>query len=417
MLGATISCLKGNRTRLWSALILITLAPFAAAQDPASAPASHTSEQIGTVQQVYDGKLLPDVQVNTFRHIDRLFPSRTVAHGAKVYPLAVSDKPLRDVVFDSAGKQVDLFDYISLNRVSGLLVIKNGKIAYENYELGNTPETRWMSMSIAKSITASLIAAAIKDGYIKSIDDPITRYLPKLNGSAYEGVTVRQLLQMASGVQWKETYTDPNSDRRHMLQVQSAQQDGAVLDLMAKLPRVAAPGTRWNYSTGETQVAGALVSAAVGKSESAYLSEKIWAKFGMESDATWWLESANGGEIGGSGIAATLRDYGRFGLFLLEDGMVDGERVLPEGWVKEASSPQTIGGQQVDYGYMLWPVPRSAGSIHASAFEARGIFGQHIYMNPAQKLVIVVWSARSKPSGTPPVADHDFFAAVARTLQ
>src|SRR5262249_29695652 len=139
----------------------------------------HASDAIGTVQQVYDGTLLPDIQVNTFRNIDRLFPTRVVRHGNNVYPLPGSDQPLRNVRFKSDGKDFDLYDYVSLNRVSGLLVIKNGKIVLESYQLGNSAHTQWMSMSVVKSITATLIGAAIKDGHISGIDDPLTRYVPE----------------------------------------------------------------------------------------------------------------------------------------------------------------------------------------------------------------------------------------------
>jgi|GEM_PF-174228 len=331
----------------------------------------HADELIGTVQQVYDGALMPGIQVNTFRNIDRLFATGAVRQGGKVLPLPDAQKPLENFKFESNGKPYDLYDYVSLNRVSGLLVIKDGKIAHENYQLGNTEDTRWMSMSVVKSITATLVGAAIQDGHIKSIDDPIVQYLPELKGSAYDGVSVRNLLQMASGVGWNETYTDPKSDRRRMLEVQNAQTPGGVLELMAKLPRAAEPGTRWNYSTGETHVAGALVRAAVGKPVSQYLSERIWSKVGMESDATWWLESPDGLEVGGSGLSATLRDYGRFGLFLLNDGVAGDERILPEGWIEEAGSPKTIDGKQVDYGYMLWPIPESEGTPNEGARHLR----------------------------------------------
>ncbi len=300
-----------------NAVSLALISSFCTAAMADGLPNVHSKERIGTVQQVYDGALLPDVQANTFRNIDRLFSTRTIHKGKTVYPLPKSDVQLKNFSFASNGKNYDLYDYFSINRVSGLLVIKNGKIAFEDYELGNSDQTRWMSMSVVKSITATLVGIAIQDGFIKSIDDPVTRYLPELKGSAYDGVSVRNLLQMASGVQWNETYTDPASDRRKMLEVQNAQTPGAVLKLMAQLPRAAAPGTRWNYSTGETHVAGALVRAAVGKPVAQYLSERVWAKFGMESDATWWLESPNGLEVGGSGLSATLRDYGRFGLFLM----------------------------------------------------------------------------------------------------
>jgi len=377
----------------------------------------HSGERIGTVRQVYDGALMPDIQVNTFRNIERLFPTRAVKRGKRVYPLPVSNTPLQNVHFQSGGKSYDLYDYVSLNRVSGLLVIKGGQIAYETYQLGNTEHTRWMSMSIVKSVTASLIGAAIKDGLIQGLDDPITKYLPELLQTAYDGVTVRHLLQMTSGVRWNETYTDPASDRRRMLEVQEAQVPGGVLALMAQLPRAESPGTHWNYSTGETHIAGALLRAAVHKPLAEYLSEKIWAKFGMESDATWWLESPGGLEVGGSGLSATLRDYGRFGLFLLQGGKAGGEQVLPEDWVKEASSPKIVNGELVQYGYMLWPIPSDGGSINEGAFEARGIFGQHVYVNPRERVIVVVWSALPKPLAKPTVSNIDFFAAVSEALR
>ncbi len=172
------------------------------------------SDRIGTVREVYDGTLTSDVQVNTFRHIDRLFPVRVVKHGVHVRPLPKHAKQLANFQFKSDGKTYDLIDFMALDRVTGLLVLKDGEIAYEDYELGNTENTRWMSMSIAKTITSTLIGAAIHDGFIKSIDDPVTAYVPALAGSAYAGVSIRNLLMMASGVKWDETYTNPASDRR-----------------------------------------------------------------------------------------------------------------------------------------------------------------------------------------------------------
>jgi CubicO group peptidase (beta-lactamase class C family) len=394
-------------------LALAVLASPAAAAQPVN---PHASEPIGTVQQVYDGTLPPAIAVNTFRNTDRLFPTRTVKRGGKVFSLPAG-RPLPRLKFVAGGRDYDIDDYVRLNRVSGLLVIKDGRIAVERYEFGNTEKTRWMSMSVIKSFTASLVGAAIKDGHIRSLDEEVTTYLPQLNGSAYEGVSIRNLLQMASGVKWDETYTDPASDRRRMLDMQLSQKAGGVLELMAKLPRAAEPGTRWNYSTGETHVAGALVRAAVGKPVAQYLSERIWAKFGMEADATWWLESPNGLEVGGSGLSATLRDFGRLGLFLLGGGKAGGEQVLPEDWVRDAGSPKRIGGRMVDYGYMLWPIPYAAGTIHESAFEAIGIYGQYIYVNPRENVVIVVWSALSKPTGSAVFNDNDIFAAVCLALR
>jgi CubicO group peptidase (beta-lactamase class C family) len=202
-----------------------------------------------------------------------------------------------------------------------------------------------------------------------------------------------------------------------MLEAQIAQQPGAIMDLMARLPRMGAPGTIWNYSTGETFVAGAVVRAAVDRPLAEYLSERIWTKAGMESDATWWLESPDGLEMGGTGLSATLRDYGRFGLFLMNGGSAGGEAILPEGWVRDAGSPKTIGGQAVAYGYMIWPIPASPGCANPGAFQAWGIYGQHIYVNPKERVVIVVWSALPKPTGKEVIPDADFFAAAAAALR
>ena len=377
----------------------------------------HSNEAIASVREVYDGTFLPDIGANTFRNIDRQFSTRIVENGSHVYSLPAHEKTIETLSIQSNGRRYDLYDYLALNRVSGLLAIKDGKVAYETYQLGNTDKTRWMSMSIAKSITATLIGAAIKDGYIASLDALLTDYIPALKDSAYDGVTVQQVLQMTSGVGWNETYTDRSSDRRELLEAQIAQEPGGMLTVMANLQRVAAPGSRWNYSTGETQVAAELLHAAIDRPISAYLTEKIWANMGMESRANWWLESPGGIEVGGSGFSATLRDYGRFGLLLLNEGVINGESILPDGWVQRASQPNIINGEEVEYGYMLWPEMNAQGSIHEDAFEAIGIFGQFIYVNPRENVVIVVWSARSKPEGSTVIADPDFFAAMTEALR
>lgn len=399
--------INSTATRACTLMMLVAFISHASA---AELPYRHADEAIGTVRQVYDGKLYPDIQVNTFRNIDRLFPTRTVTRGEAVSALPYSDQPLTDFSYAVDGQTYDLYDVLAMNRVSGMVIIRGGEILFEKYLLGNDEHTRWMSMSVVKSVTATLIGAAIKDGYIASIDDPIVDYLPRFNGTAYEGVTVRHLLQMSSGVAWNETYTDPTSDRRRMLEAQISQQPGAVLDLMASLPRAAEPGTVWNYSTGETQLAGALVQAATGKPVAEYLSEKIWTRMGMEADANWWLQSPDGLEVGGSGLSATLRDYARFGLFLLDDGVIDGERVLPEGWIEAASTRKIVGGETVPYGYMLWP-------MHGRSYAAEGIFGQYVFVDPDKDLVVAMWSAQPKPLNRAGLNEYVFLQALSDYFQ
>lgn len=399
-----------------AAIVLLTAAILAGATRADDYP--HAREPIASVRQVYDGTLTPDLAVSTFRNIDRLFPSRTIRHGEHVAALPRAQRGLGALKFTSRGRDWDLFDYLAVNRVAGLLVLKDGAVALELYQYGNTERTRWMSMSVAKSITSTLIGAAIKDGAIASIDDPVSRYVPALAGSAYDGVSVRDILMMSSGVRWDETYTNPASDRRRLLEVQIEQRPGAAIALMGKLPRAAPPGTVFNYNTGETLVAGEILYNAVKRPLADYLSDRIWKPCGMEADATWWLGSPDGVEIAGSGFAATLRDYGRFGQFILNGGKAGNEQVLPEGWMQAASARQHLkSGKLLDYGYYWWPAtPTAATPDPAGGFMAEGIFGQFLYVNPRERVVVVVWSARSKPEDMDIIDDVDFFGAVARAL-
>lgn len=383
-----------------------------AACQPAPLPVQypHAAEPIGTVRQIYDGVLSPELAVSTFRNIDRLFPTRRVSASRRPFPLPSTGQPFPAISFTDGGVQYDLERYLDLNRIAGLLVLKDGRIALERYRFGNTERTHWMSMSIAKSITSTLVGAALRQGSIRSLSDSVTRYVPALAGSSYAGVTVRELLMMASGVRWNETYSDPRSDRRRLLEAQISQVPGSALALMKSLPRAAAPGTRNNYNTGETQVVAEVLRAAVGRPLAEYLSDRIWSRFGMETDASWWLDSPDGVEIGGSGFSATLRDYGRFGLFILSGGVAGGDSILPAGWIAEATTPKTLrNGTPLDYGYLWWPG-------RDSTFMAMGIHGQYLYVNPAAEVVIVAWGARPHPTQGQVIDDWAFCAALTAAL-
>jgi CubicO group peptidase (beta-lactamase class C family) len=409
----SIEGLKMRKTRIG---ILVLLGSASGWLPFATGAEDNGKEKIGDVRALYDGKLLPDIQVNTFRHIDLLFPSRKVGHGKSVFPLPLSPAPLKDLEFASANRKHDLAEFLSVNRVAGLLILKDGRIAFEDYELGNTNKSHWVSWSMVKSICSTLVGAAVRDGYISSLDDPLTKYLPELSGGAYGKATVRNVLQMSSGVKWDETYTDPQSDRRHMLDLQIAQKPGEIIRFLGTLPKAGDPGTVWNYSTGETHMIGAVLHAALKRPLAVYLTEKIWSTFGMGDDASWWMEAPNGLEVGGSGFSATLRDYGRFGQFVVDGGKINGQSIVPDGWFGEAGKSHVIGGKPVDYGYMWWTYGANAAPQHQGAFRATGIFGQAMYINPRERLVIVQWSARPRPSGPPAINENDFFAAVVDAL-
>lgn len=386
---------------------LCTLTALLIALTACSSPSKVSEDMVlGRAQDLYE--LTPDKQPGTYRHMDRLFPTRTVHRGPTTY--ALPDGKTLDLNYQAEGQQLDTDDFMRRNRVGGLLILKDGKVVLERYGLGNDEATRWTSFSVVKSISSTLVGAAVQQGRIGGVQEPITRYLPQLKGGAYDGVSIEQVLQMSSGAAWDETYRDPQSDRRRMFELQLAQKPGALLQQMAGLEREHAPGTHFSYSTGESHLQSELVRAATGMSASDYLSERIWARMGMEQDAFWQLDSRNGQEIGSSGLSATLRDYGRFGQFILNDGVIDGERILPAGWLARAThapagshlQPGKLydGEYALGYGYQWWLFPTGTAALpehDGGAFEAQGIFGQFLYVNPREKLVAVVWSAWPEP--------------------
>jgi CubicO group peptidase (beta-lactamase class C family) len=329
--------------------------------------------------------LTPDQQLEIFPHIEDSFATTTAKRGADAAPLPKSAQPITPSV-TWGGSTYDDFDaFMTQARVSGVLALKNGEIVLERYALGRTEDERWTSFSVGKSITSLLIGAAIEDGYITSIDEPVTKYIPDLSGSAYDGVTIKQLLTMTSGVKWNEDYADPNSDVARSSYWPGEEGVNQLVSYMRMLPRAAEPGTVFSYKTGETDMAGILVAYATGRGLSQYLSEKIWAPYGMEQDAIWIVDR-DSIERGGCCISMTLRDYARVGLFVLSGGVAGGKRVVPEGYLKDATSNRIEPPAMGSYGYFWW-IGQDA------SYSARGIFGQMIYIVPEEQLIVVVNSA------------------------
>ncbi|CAM8655232.1 AmpC Beta-lactamase class C and other penicillin binding proteins [Comamonadaceae bacterium] len=276
----------------------------------------------------------------------------------------------------------DVDAYMSDQRSAALLVLHDGKLRLERYGLGFDAAGRWTSFSVAKSFTSTLVGAAVRDGFIKSLDDKVSLYIPDLKGSAYDEVSVRQLLTMTSGVKWNEDYADPQSDVAKFNNHKPEEGVDALVSYMRKLPRDVPAGTRWLYSTGETNLVGTLVQQATGKPLATYLAEKVWGPAGMEQQGTWIL-SKTGQEIGGCCIQASPRDYARMGQFILGGALADGKSIVPDGWWSEATSKRTdIGQPDRGYGYQWW-------TYDDGSYTARGIFGQGIFIDPKRKLVIV----------------------------
>lgn len=290
---------------------------------------------------------------------------------------------------------IDVDAYMAGQRNAGLIIVQDGKIRLEKYALGYAADGRWTSFSVAKSFTSTLVGAAVKDGFIKSLDDKVTAYIPGLKGSAYDDVSVRQLLTMTSGVQWNEDYTDPKSDVAQFNLQQPVPGEDITVSYMKTLPREAPAGSKWVYKTGETNLIGVLVSSATGKTLSAYLSEKVWRPFGMEQSAVWML-GPTGHEISGCCLSASLRDYARFGEFILGGGVAGGQTVLPDDWLAAATTKQAdIDMPGRGYGYQWW-------TNDDGSFAAQGIFGQGIFIDPKRRLVIASngnWPTATDPEG------------------
>lgn len=327
-----------------------------------------------------------------FPRMEAQFSARTVAAGSRPRALPAG-MPLAP--FEAGGEQAAALEaFIAAEHVAGLLVLHDGQIRLERYALGHSANGRWTSFSVAKSVTSTLVGAAIKDGHIGGLDEPVTRYITELRGTAYEGVTLRQLLTMTSGVAFNEDYSDPDSDIARLYSEPPEPGMDATVSFVRTLEREAEPGTRWRYKTPETNLAGTLVMAATGRPLAEYLSEKIWRPYGMEQDATWLVDHI-GNEQGGCCLQAGLRDYARFGQFILEGAKIDGESILPKGWLEAATRKQTETGLPGGgYGYQWWPADDGS-------FQARGIFGQLLHLDPERKLVVAIsaaWPAARDPA-------------------
>jgi CubicO group peptidase (beta-lactamase class C family) len=334
-----------------------------------------------------------------FRAFDRLTilaESREIAPSAAPLPLPAG-QPLIIPGIDR---------YLASQHSAGMVILQDGKVRFERYGLGFDAKGRWTSFSVAKSFTSTLVGAAIQDGHIKSLEDKVSRYIPDLKGSAYDQVTVRQLLTMSSGVQWNEDYEDPKADVAQFLDAKPDPGIDATVSYMRKLPRAHPPGEIWHYNTGETNLIGVLVSSAVRKPLAQYLQEKIWQPAGMEAKATWLL-GETGHEVAGCCIQAATRDYARFGLFVLAGGKAAGKQIVPPDWFAQATTKQRdIGEPGKGYGFQWWTY--DDGSV-----AAQGIFGQGIFIDPKRRLVIASNSNWTRADlGPEPAAREAFYKQI-----
>lgn len=318
--------------------------------------------------------------VQNFSHMDRAFLTTPVSRGdGAVIPLPRGDDLTLPAETDA---------WIKARSVTSLLVMQDGKIRYEDYFLGTTEDDRRISWSVAKSYLSALLGVLVADGVIASLDDPVVKYAPKLKGSAYEPASIRNVLNMASGVTFNEDYLDYNSDIKRMGRVIAL--GGSLDDFAAGLSEsFAAPGEVWQYVSIDTHVIGMVVRGATGRDIAGLIAEKILAPLGLEQDG-YYVTDGDGVAFVLGGLNFTTRDFARFGQMILQNGLYDGQQVVPAQWIAEATvatAPTQPG--QIGYGYQWWiPVGAKEGE-----FMARGVYGQYIYFDQSRGVLIVTTGA------------------------
>lgn len=368
-----------------------------------------------------------DDRIVGLRNTWRMYPGDVFRNGqAAGSPLPRADHPLTDVHYKFAGQARDLPGYLAHQRVAGLLLLKNGRVAFEYYGFGNTDRTLWTSRSVAKSVVSTLVGIAIQEGRIHAIDDPIVQYLPELTGTAWDGVTLRQLITHTSGVAWNEKYDDPQSDFSALTQCEAGTNPyPCIMQLVSSRPRRPgiAPGAAWSYNTGGAWLVGRVLEAATGMPIARYLETRLWSREPMEREGVWQALVPGSIDMGGHGFNATLRDWGRFGLFVERGGKLsDGTQLLPAQWMKDATT--WVPASDGQYGFQWWfnpgqPAPGDPDGVLAVArnsFWALGIYGQSIAIDPVDHVVMVQWSAwpAAVPhDGTEEEQAHFFAGAVA----
>lgn len=327
-----------------------------------------------------------EVSALTFRSMDTLFTTRTVARSGPVWSLPRNDQPLA-FTYQWQGQALQAGQFLERTHTNALLVIKDGRIVSEIYRNNSTASTRFIGWSMTKSITSILIGCALADGHIDSLDTPVTRFLPELAGGGYEGASIRDVMEMRSGVEYEERYDFANPGVAASNHIAALVRNTArFVDVARTLPRRSPPGQQFQYKTIDTAVLGWLVERVTRNSVAAYTATCLWEPLGAESDGFYIMDGAPGvgREFSGAGFNATLRDYGRLGQMMLDGGMANGRRIVPADWVAQSTQPRHPEDQRRGgYGLQWWTMGGS------DAYAAIGLQGQYIYVDPASRTVVV----------------------------
>jgi CubicO group peptidase (beta-lactamase class C family) len=351
----------------------------------------------------------PAVNYLTYQHMDQLFSVSRLTAAARPTQITASARWASDDFRVTTGERIETFDaFLERHRLNAIVVLHDGKIVKETYRNGSGPATPFIGYSMSKSVISMLIGIAIREGRINGVDDPIVRYLPELKGTGYDGVSLRNLLMMRSGTDWKEIYTPGSELDRH--RDQSLNEARVYYeDYAFRAKSLRPPGTQFNYSTLDTNLAGWLLERAVGMPLSTYMSSRLWHPMGAEAGAYWVMQGVAAAQrpFYGAGMAASMRDWARIGQVALDDGRAQGVQLIPAEWMKQSTSRLN---DQPGYGYFWW-------TVGEKGYGALGVNGQAIYVQPATRVVIAVagyWAAAT--DSTLGAERAAFFEAVAAAV-
>lgn len=308
------------------------------------------------------------------------FPFRKIETDSTkfIFPKAINPKIPKDFTTRDSVKY-SFEDFLKTNETVAFLIIRNDSIYYENYFNEYSEKSIVPSFSMAKSILSILIGAALEDGYISSVKDPITKYIPEMKDPGFQNISIENLLQMTSGIHFSESYLNPFGDAAAFYYGRNLNKKTYRINIETK------PGTQFDYSSGSAQILGAVLAHALpkGTTISDYLEKRLWKPLGMKYDATWSLDEKNGMEKTFCCLNARAIDYAKIGRLYLHDGNWNGRQIIPKSWVEVSTKIDTTHASPGFYQYQWW-LPTKSGD-----FAAKGILGQYIYVNPEKKLVIV----------------------------
>lgn len=335
-------------------------------------------------------------QHDRFPRLKDIYPTARMNAAPKPHAFAAGRPAALPATYEFRGAEKSFEAFLAETGTVALLVIENGAMRLERYELTGGRTTHWTSMSVAKSFISALVGIAIEEGLIEGVDTPVSTYLPELAGSAFDGVRLKDVLQMSSGAAWNEDYSDPNSDINKFRLAGTG--EGSFNAIPPTLKPERAPGTFNRYNSAETQVLGMLLVAVTGRSIRDYMEEKLWHPLGMESDG-YWLTDSTGMEMAYGGLQATARDFAKIGQLYLQRGTWNGRQIVPESWVAASVTPDgphlqpgwnDLSDAAFGYGYQWWVLDGTEGE-----YSAIGVYNQFVYVNPARNLVITKLSANA----------------------